>query len=59
MIIITLFIDMNMPLSFKTEVFLVFALVFALSLVCVFTTDIVKTLLKKRKESKQVAADNA
>lgn len=58
MIIITLFIDMNMPLSFKTEVFLVFALVFALSLVCVFTTDIVKTLLKKRKESKQVAADN-
>lgn len=56
-IIIYLFDDFNMPLSPKTEIILVFALTLSISLICVFLTDIIKTLIKKRKSLKQAAVD--
>ncbi|MDE6727287.1 MAG: acyltransferase [Oscillospiraceae bacterium] len=57
-IVIYLFQDFNMPLSVTTEVILVFALTIALSLICVFVTDIIQILIKKRKQLKMAVTDN-
>lgn len=58
MLIIYLFRDFNMPLGMKKEIILLFALTFALSLICVFVTDIIQILIKKRKQLKTAATDN-
>lgn len=57
-IVIYLFQDFNMPLSVTTEIILGFALTFAISLICVFVTDIIQILIKKRKQLKPAATDN-